>query len=131
MGLSVEITRRRERSWIIALTGRLDSNTYALLEEKLASVLEEPLELVTFDMRNLEYINSMGLRTIFKARQTIKAQNGNVVLSGLQPQVMRVFELAHNLFHIPIFESMEETDRFFDTVLEMEAENKTAPNTSP
>lgn len=131
MGLSIEITRRRERSWTIALGGRLDSNTYALLEEKLAYVLQEPVELVTFDMRNLEYISSMGLRTIFKARQTIKAQNGNVVLSGLQPQVMRVFELAHNLLHIPIFESMEEADRFFDTVLEMEAENKTAPNTSP
>ncbi len=72
----------------------------------------------------------MGLRAIFRAREALKAQNGNIVLTNLQPQVARVFEIANTLRHVPIFESIEEADRFFDVIQRMELEKQAEPKKS-
>jgi anti-anti-sigma factor len=85
-------------------------------------LLANRVELATFDLGNLQYVSSMGLRAFFRVREAIKSHNGNIVLTKLQPQVARVFEIAHALRHVPIFDSIEEADRFFDVIQEMELE---------
>ena len=127
MSLTITTEKRKEGFYLVAVGGRLDSNTYPQFEEKVTELLTNHAQLVTFDMEALEYISSMGLRAIFRARETIKAQNGNIVLTKLQPQVARVFELANRLRHVPIFESIEEADRFFDVIQRMEAEKQGGP----
>lgn len=124
MAITVEVSKRREKCFVVAVSGRLDSNTYPVFDERLGELFSQPVELVTFDLAGLEYISSMGLRAIFRAREALKARNGNVVLVKLQPQVMRVFELAHTMRHLPIFENIEEADRFFDVVQEMEKDRQ-------
>ncbi len=127
MSLTITTEKRREGFYLVAVGGRLDSNTYPQFEEKLAELLSNGVQLVTFDMEALEYISSMGLRAIFRAREAIKAQNGSVVLTKLQPQVARVFEIANSLRHVPIFKSIEEADRFFDVIQRMELEKQGEP----
>jgi len=122
MALTIATKKRREGFYLIVLSGRLDSNTFTQLEDELTRLLTERVELATFDLGNLEYMSSMGLRAIFRAREAIKSHNGNIVLTKLQPQVARVFEIAHALRHVPIFDSIEEADRFFDVIQEMELE---------
>jgi anti-anti-sigma factor len=117
--LTIEVERRREKSYVMMLSGRLDSNSYPFLEDQIALLLAGPVEVLTIDLEGLTYISSMGLRAIFRAREAVKAQHGNLVLTRLQPQVMKVFEIAHSLRHVPIFDNIEEADRFFDVVQEM------------
>lgn len=120
--MRIATRKRREGFHLIALSGRLDSDTSAQLEEAITGLLTDRVELVTFDLGNLDYISSMGLRALFRAREAIKAQNGNIVLTRPRPQIARVFEIAHALRHVPIFDSIEEADRFFDVIQEMELE---------
>jgi anti-sigma B factor antagonist len=124
MSLTIETKKRMEGLYLVIISGRLDTNTSPQFEEKLTELLANRVELVTFDMEALEYISSMGLRAIFRAREAIKAQNGNIVLTKLQPQVARVFEIMHAIRHVPIFESIEEADRFFDVIQRMELEKQ-------
>ena len=125
MALAIDVKQRMEGLYLVALSGRLDSNTYPLFEEEMTELqAKNRVELVTFDLEHLEYISSMGLRAIFRAREALKAQNGNIVLTRLQPQVARVFEMAHTLRHVPIFESIKEADLFFDVIQRMELEKQ-------
>jgi anti-sigma B factor antagonist len=124
MSLTIETKKRMEGLYLVTVSGRLDSNTSPQFEEMFTELLANRVELVTFDMEALEYISSMGLRAIFRAREAFKAQNGNIVLTKLQPQVARVFEIMHTIRHVPIFESIEEADRFFDVVQRMELEKQ-------
>jgi anti-anti-sigma regulatory factor len=48
-----------ERSSLITLEGRLDSNTYLDFEERIRSVLTGSPRLLIFDLEELEYISSM------------------------------------------------------------------------
>jgi len=86
MSLTITTEKRKEGFYLVAVGGRLDSNTYPRFEEKLAELLTNGVQLVTFDMEALEYISSMGLRAIFRAREAIKAQNGSIVLTKVQPR---------------------------------------------
>ena len=127
MSLTIETKKRMEGFYLVTVSGRLDSNASPQFEEKFTELLANRVELVTFDMEALEYIGSMGLRAIFRAREALKAHNGNLVLTRLQPQVARVFEIAHAIRHVPIFESIEEADRFFDVIQRMELEKQSEP----
>ena len=130
MSLTIETTKRREGFYLVAVSGRLDSTTYLQFEEILTELLTNHVQLVTLDLEALEYISSMGLSAIYRAREALKTQNGNIVLTKLQPQVARVFEIANTLRYVPIFESIEEADRFFDVIQRMELEKQSEPKKS-
>ena len=57
---------------VLALEGRLDTVTAPELEREIND-LSGVTDLV-FDMKNLEYISSAGLRAILKAQKTMKPQ---------------------------------------------------------
>ncbi|MCI7530179.1 MAG: STAS domain-containing protein, partial [Christensenellaceae bacterium] len=57
---------------VLALEGRLDTVTAPELEREIND-LSGVTDLV-FDMKNLEYISSAGLRVILKAQKTMNTQ---------------------------------------------------------
>ena len=74
------------------VSGRLDTQTAPELEKELDSVLLELKEL-TFDMTNLEYVSSAGLRVILKAQKAMNAQ-GSMKLTGVNDSIMEVFDIT-------------------------------------
>ena len=76
----------------IKVSGRLDTTTAPELEKALDSSLEGTKELV-FDMANLEYISSAGLRVILKAQKAMNAQ-GSMNLTGVNYSIMEVFDIT-------------------------------------
>ena len=76
----------------IKVSGRLDTTTAPELEKALDSSLEGTKELV-FDMANLEYISSAGLRVILKAQKAMNAQ-GSMKLIGVNDSIMEVFDIT-------------------------------------
>ena len=76
----------------INLVGRLDTITAPELEKELDSLLPTANNLI-FDMKELEYISSAGLRIILKAQKTIK-DKGEMKLIGVNENIMEVFEIT-------------------------------------
>ena len=76
----------------LVVSGRLDTQTAPELEAELDSVLAGLKEL-TFDMTNLEYVSSAGLRVILKAQKAMNAQ-GSMKLTGVNDSIMEVFDIT-------------------------------------
>ena len=76
----------------IVVSGRLDTQTAPELENELDAVLSGLKELV-FDMTNLEYVSSAGLRVILKAQKIMNAQ-GSMKLIGVNDSIMEVFDIT-------------------------------------
>ena len=70
--------------------GRLDSKTAPELKETLEDSLDDVEEL-TFDLSELIYISSAGLRIILSAQKTMDKQ-GSMKVTNVQDIVMEVFE---------------------------------------
>jgi len=114
MNLTVTSKQKMNGVYIVSPSGRLDTNTYAILEERVDVVLKEEPHTLVFDMETLDYISSMGVRTIAKAQRTMKAYNGRVILLNLQPQIQKVFDIIKALPSQQVFSNMSELDDYLD-----------------
>ncbi|MBR6351294.1 MAG: STAS domain-containing protein [Firmicutes bacterium] len=76
----------------IALQGRLDTTTAPQLEGELRSSVNGISELV-FDLTDLEYVSSAGLRVLLSAQKVMNRQ-GNMTVRNVSSEVMDVFELT-------------------------------------
>jgi len=128
MSLQDSIIERHERSYLITLEGRLDSNTYLEFEEKIGPVLSSSPRLLIFDLEKLDYISSLGIRSIVNARKAVESQDGHVVLIKLQPQIRKVFEIVSALPLEAVFSNVEEADSYFDMVQKKEIEKSRNSN---
>ena len=76
----------------LIVSGRIDTQTAPEVESELDAVLPGIKEL-TFDMTNLEYVSSAGLRVILKAQKAMNAQ-GSMKLTGVNDNIMEVFDIT-------------------------------------
>ena len=77
---------------ILTVSGRLDTTTAPELEAALDEVLENTKELI-FNLENLEYISSAGLRVILKAQKSMNTK-GSMKLTGVNDSIMEVFDIT-------------------------------------
>ncbi len=98
------------------LHGKLDNGTAPLLEQRLGEVLAEDIKYLVFDMQDLSYISSAGLRSIFKAKKNLAKVQGKVLLLNMQPQVKKVFEIINALPSFSIFANYQEMDDYLATI---------------
>jgi anti-sigma B factor antagonist len=76
----------------IVVAGRLDTQTAPELENELDGIISNLKEL-TFDMTELEYVSSAGLRVILKAQKIMNTQ-GSMKLIGVNDSIMEVFDIT-------------------------------------
>lgn len=77
---------------VIIVKGRLNTITAPDLENELGD-LNNINELI-FDLKELEYISSAGLRVLLKAQKMIDANNGNMKVINVNNDVNEVFEIT-------------------------------------
>jgi anti-sigma B factor antagonist len=130
MPLKIERQKNREGRYTIVLEGHLDTQTYGQLEQEIEALIRQPLVLI-LDMAGLQYISSMGLRVILRARKSLEAQHGQLLLVNLQPQIARVIEIANALPKAQIFTSVAEADRYFDLMQRKSIEEQPRPIKPP
>lgn len=85
-------TKKEGSALTIALEGRLDTVTSPELEKTLADALSDVKEL-TFDLANLEYVSSAGLRVLLLAQKTMNAQ-GKMTVRNVGETVNEIFEVT-------------------------------------
>ena len=77
--MDVTITRDGDEA-VVAIAGRVDTNASAELREAIDTIPAEVTKVI-FDLENMEYIASSGLRAILASLKTQKSKQGTVILS--------------------------------------------------
>ncbi len=88
---------------VISLSGRLDAVTAQDLEKVISSSLDGIKDLV-FDLKDLSYIASAGLRTLLVAQKRMKKQ-GEMRLRHVNRDVKEVLEMTGFIDFLTIEES--------------------------
>lgn len=76
----------------IALEGRLDTTTSPQLEAELHPDIDKAEDLV-FDLANLQYISSAGLRVLLSAQKIMNKQ-GKMTIKNVCPEIMDIFDVT-------------------------------------
>jgi anti-sigma B factor antagonist len=96
----------------VKLTGSLDTVTAPDLERQLAPMLGGPVKDIVFDLAQLKFISSAGLRVFSVTRKSLKERGGQASFVNLQPQIQEVFEIIKALPGVSIFKDVAELDRY-------------------
>lgn len=76
----------------VKLIGRLDTTTAPVLEGDLRKSVDN-IEKLIFEISELEYISSAGLRVLLSAQKVMNKQ-GKMIIRGANETVMEVFEVT-------------------------------------
>ena len=96
----------------IKLTGSLDTATAPELERQLKPVLTPQAKDLVFDLAQLKFISSAGLRVFGATRKQLKETGGQVSFINMQPQIQEVFAIMQSLPGVAIFKDTAELDRY-------------------
>ena len=96
----------------LKLTGSLDTATAPELERQLAPVMAEGAKDLVFDLAQLKFISSAGLRVFASARKQLKERGGQASFVNMQPQIQEVFDIIKSLPGVAIFKDVAELDRY-------------------
>jgi anti-anti-sigma factor len=99
------------------LAGRLDSLTAPELDKVLDGILAQPgIGQLVFDLSQLDYISSAGVRCIIRARKAIEPRGGKVAVLNPQPPVRKVLDIVKAIPHGSIFKDVAELDDYLDAM---------------
>lgn len=79
---------------VVSITGELDTTTTPELEAILAQESQANPKSYIFDLADMDYISSVGLRVFLANLKKVKAAGGRMLLSGLNEEVQEVFDMA-------------------------------------
>ena len=116
MALNVRVTEGRPFSKTLHLQGKLDNESVGILDAELNRVVSADVSVIVFDLADLDYISSSGLRAIFRTRKTMHERSGKVLLINPKPQVQKVFEIVNATDLSAVFTSVEELDQYLDAM---------------
>lgn len=82
-----------DASLTIKLEGRLDTTTAPQLEAEVKNGLSGVKDLV-FDMHELEFVSSAGLRVLLLAQKAMNKQQGTMIIRHVISEVRKVFDVT-------------------------------------
>lgn len=77
---------------LVRVAGEMDLANAHVLGTALEALAHQPI--VELDLRDLTYMDSSGLSVLVIFRKQQQAHGGRMLVSGLQPSVARLFDLA-------------------------------------
>jgi anti-anti-sigma factor len=87
-------TDEGEASVRVALSGELDIASAPVLEEALGRIESEQPAVLLVDLRELDFMDSTGLRTLVSANQRARAQGRRLAIVRGPEQVDRIFSVT-------------------------------------
>jgi anti-anti-sigma factor len=97
---------------LISLTGELDLSGAGLLEEELARlVAADGIARLVLDLRELDFMDSSGLRMVALAERRLRAEGRALVIVRGREAVQRVFAITRMDEHLMFVDDPEEAGR--------------------
>ncbi|WP_027720290.1 STAS domain-containing protein [Maridesulfovibrio zosterae] len=79
---------------IVGVKGRLDAITSTNFEEAVCVLINSGENKIVFDLSELEYISSAGLRAILCSAKRLKAIDGQIAFANINGMISEVFEIS-------------------------------------
>jgi len=109
----VNVEKRGEGVFYVSINGSLDFDSYVEVQAAIKPLLESATKVIMVNMKNVDYISSVGIGVILKAKIFMEEKGGKFIMVELKPQVQTVFEIIKALPSMQIFENMKEVDDYF------------------
>ena len=94
---------------VVNVAGRLDQDRCDAFRHDLAPLLASAAnsaQAIVLNLAELEYVSSAGLRCFMLAAKDVKAYEGKIVVTALQPMVDEIFKISRFDLLIPVFPSV-------------------------
>jgi anti-anti-sigma factor len=99
--------KKENEAVLVAIEGRMDAVTSPDFQGQLEDIVAGGEKRIIVDCRGLEYISSAGLRSILIISKSLKNEQGELCLFGLNDMVKEVFEISGFSSVIPIHDSKD------------------------
>ena len=123
MALKINVDKAKEGVFVVSAAGSIDTETSAEMEKTLSPILAIAKAIV-LNMEGVDYISSMGISVIFNSKKAIEAKGGSFLMTNLQPQIKRTFEIINALPKMCVFGSLQEADAYLLTMQRKEIEKQ-------
>ncbi len=90
--MQIKVTQEQD-VFVLTLEGRLDHKGAATLDDALQDLPGQPSHLV-LNMRGVDYLSSMGIRSLISWEKALKGRSGALVLCALTPAASQVLRIA-------------------------------------
>jgi anti-anti-sigma factor len=88
-------TERSDHSAVVRLSGDFDLYSCAEVRREGEALLDEADRQVVLDLSGVTFLDSSGLGTLIGLQKHANRLRGHLALSGLTPQVQRIFAITH------------------------------------
>jgi len=102
------IEKRQNGTLLISVSGRMDAVSAPEFDLKIGQFLNEGVKSMVFDLSELDYISSAGLRSFLLIAKKLKPNSGSIALASMQDLVKDVFEVSGFNQVLPVFNSIDE-----------------------
>ncbi len=105
--------RETEGVKIVDLHGDLDTNTSALCEAELKSIVEDGARKVLLNLEHLDFISSAGLRISLATAKHLQSLGGVLRVCCLNETVQEIFEMSGFISILNVTETEQEAVKAF------------------
>ena len=97
-----------ENVQVFRLTGRLDEDGAATLQEAFEAIVPRGITRCILDFAGVEYISSIGVRALLLGTKQLQEAGGKAMLAGLNPSLVQFFQMSGLSTIFTIHSSVEE-----------------------
>ncbi len=127
MKVEVDSSRAADGYYKAVPEGAIDTDTHADFRAALAPLLAKAPKVLLLDLSRVDFISSAGLSVLFSVKKQLMDAKGDLLFTGLQPQIKKLFQIVRALPSITLFANADDADRYFYSMMKKEID-KGAPN---
>ena len=79
---------------VVSFSGRIIYDTEEVVKKELDKLVSEESKKIIFNLSDLTYINSSGLGLLINVLKQVRANNGDIKLSNLRPELSELFRIT-------------------------------------
>ena len=92
---------------VLSLKGSIDAMTAPKITEYIHGLVDKGNIRLVADFSGVDYTSSAGLRVLLGAIKETRAQSGDLRLTGVQPDVLKVLSLSGFTNILKLFEDLD------------------------
>ncbi|MBJ6138609.1 STAS domain-containing protein [Marinobacter litoralis] len=116
MSLEISVIQQSDEALGLRLDGAVDSDTSPELEAQLDEMVHPAITYLALNMSGVSFISSAGLRVVFKMLKKMKARDGQLMVTEMNPGVEKVFEVVKLMPDLSVFGSSQEMDEYLTSL---------------
>ena len=109
-------TKRIGKALVIYLEGKFDLQLSMEVEKEINDILGRGEKYIIFELSNVKYISSSGLRIFIQTMRELKSKDGAMIITGMTEKIEKFFEVVGLLELLIFCDSVEEASKRFEKI---------------